>query len=81
MQKKINTFMIAFMCAVEFLASTADALDIMELDGLTIMIFVAIQFFFICYNAEIEAEEKEEHVCRKEIIHRGGNDEEDSRRA
>lgn len=80
MQKKINTFMITFMCAAEFAASAADALDIMELDGLTIMIFVAIQFFFICYNSEIEAEEKE-HVCRKEIIHRGGNDEEDSRRA
>lgn len=80
MQKKINTFMITFMCAAEFAASAADALDIMELDGLTIMIFVAIQFFFICYNSEIEAEEKEEHVCRKVTIRKGGENN-DSRRA
>lgn len=80
MQKKINTFMITFMCVVEFAASIADALEIMEFDGLTMMMFISIQFFFICYNTEIEAEEKEEHVCRKVTIRKGGENN-DSRRA
>ena len=57
-RRKVDSFMISLICFLEFAAATADALSIVEFDGMTFMMLIAIQFFFICDDQDCERAER-----------------------
>lgn len=77
-RRKVDSFMISLICFLEFAAATADALSIVEFDGMTFMMLIAIQFFFICDDQDCERAERREK-CKIISVEKGA--ENDSRRA
>lgn len=61
-RRKVDSFMISLICFLEFAAATADALSIVEFDGMTFMMLIAIQFFLFVMTRTVRERNAEKSV-------------------
>lgn len=74
MKRMINTLMIVSICMIEFMASVAEAMDIIRIDGVAFAAITLSQLWFIVQEMNFQAEEERAKARRKKIIEKSLGD-------